>query len=533
MRKNITLKNKIVIFNILVTLICVIVTVIYMAQLRFSWLRQDMEENLMSISKIISKCPLVKESLKSGKPSDELQDYIKDVVNISRNIDTIVIMDTNGTTYANSDIEDKLKSNKSRNIGELAAKNNKDNIQDNIQSFGKLIISFVTIKDEKENPIGFVASTLLMKHIEKSRYEVIMVLFLVILSGLLIGNVGALIISKSIKDSLLGYEAEQISKLFLQKQEVIDALEDGMIAIDEEMNVTFLNEVSKKILNKEKEDMIGKSINNIIPNIDVYLNLKDEKAIYNKELNIASTIVFVNKISIKEGNNFVGSILILKDKTEITKLAEEITGVKQVVEALRANNHEFSNKLHVILGLIQINELDEAKKYILNQTKVYQNKISIVMKKIHEPTIAALILGKISRAKEMGVNLVIDEDSYLNKDNKNISSHFLVTVIGNLLENAIESTSIWDDKEKIVKILIRDEDNKLIIKIEDRGGGIEEKNRQYIYNRGFSTKGDERGRGLYLVKEAVENVKGSINYFTEVGLGSGFTVVIPKEELDD
>ena len=533
MKKNFTLKNKIVILNILVTLICVIVTVIYMAQLRFSWFRQDMEESLMSISQIISKSPLVKESLKRGRTSDELQDYIKDVVNISKNIDTIVIMDTNGTTYANSDIKDKVKFNKSTQIGELAAKNNKDNIQDSIQSFGKLIISFVTIKDEKENPIGFVASTLLMKHIEKSRCEVIIVLFLVILSGLLIGNVGALIISKSIKESLLGYEAEQISKLFLKKQEVIDALEDGLIAVDEEMNINFLNETSKKILNKEDEDIIGRNIIEIIPNLHLYLNLNDKKALYNKELNIGDTIVFVNKIPIKEGNNFVGLVIILKDKTEITKLAEEITGVKQVVEALRANNHEFSNKLHVILGLIQINELDKVKKYILNQTKVYQKEISIVINKIHEPTIAALILGKISRAKEMGVNLLINEDSYLNKDNKNITSHFLVTVIGNLLENAIEATSICDNKEKIVRILIKDNVDKLIIKIEDSGGGIEKEDGKYIYNRGFSTKGDGRGTGLYLVREAVENIKGSIDFSTKIGLGSEFIVVIPKEELDD
>ena len=189
-----------------------------------------------------------------------------------------------------------------------------------------------------------------------------------------------------------------------------------------------------KFLAWDKEDkvIIGKGINEVIPNMCIQSRLKDEKSVYNKELNIGDTIALVNKIPIKEENDFVGLVIILKDKTEITKLAEEITGVKQVVEALRANNHEFSNKLHVILGLIQINELDKAKKYILNQTKIYQKEISIVMNKIHEPTVAALMLGKISRAKEMGVNLIIDENSDLSKDNKNISGHFLVMVIGNL-----------------------------------------------------------------------------------------------------
>ncbi|MBV1818968.1 ATP-binding protein [Clostridium cochlearium] len=524
MKKDITLKKKIIIFNIVITLVCLIVTVIYMVQLRLSWLRQDMEENLMSVSKIISKSPLVKGSLQQHKTTKQLQEYIKDIVIISRNIDNIVIMDLNGTTYAKSNMEGKLNFIDNANMGELAIKKNKDDIKDNIQSFGKVIISFVVVKDEKEDPIGFVISTLKIKHIEKSKYEVAMVLFLVILSGLLIGTVGALIISRSIKDSLLGYDAEQISKLFLQKQEVIDTLEDGIIAVDKDMNINFLNKSAKNILNKDDKEIIGYNISDIIPNINKEIG-------YNKELHIEDTIALVNKIPIMEGENFVGLVIILKDKTEVTKLAEEITGVRQVVEALRANNHEFSNKLHVILGLIQINELDKAKKYILNQTKVYQKKISIVMNRIHEPTIAALMLGKISRAKEMGVNLIIDENSNLGKDNKNISAHFLVTVIGNLLENAIEAVSICDSDEKIVKIFIKDEKHKIIIEIEDTGGGIEEKYRQYIFNRGFSTKGEGRGRGLHIVKESVENLNGNIELSTNIGLGSKFIVLVPKEDL--
>ena len=148
MRKDFTLKKKIVILNIGVTLVCLIVTVIYMAQLRLSWLRQDMEENLMSISKIVAQSPLVKLSLEEGEPKEELQEYIKNIVNISRNIDNIVIMDLNGITYANSHIEGEIKITKKTNIEEHAAKNNKDSIKDSIQSFGKLIVSFVTIKDK-------------------------------------------------------------------------------------------------------------------------------------------------------------------------------------------------------------------------------------------------------------------------------------------------------------------------------------------------------------------------------------------------
>ncbi|WP_097027511.1 ATP-binding protein [Clostridium peptidivorans] len=530
-RVRVKLRTKISALNISVVVISLVITIVLIYQMRMSWITKEAEINLMNISKIISKSPFIIDGLKNKKDSDEMQSYVKDIVKSGKDVDSISIVDLNGNTYANSDFE-KMYDTSVQGISELASIQNKEILEDKVESFGKLIISFVVIRDDKKDPIGFIMAKVLTNNIEIAKYEIVITLILVILSGLLIGSVGSLIISKSVKESLLGYEAEQISKLFIQKQEVLDSLDDGIIAVDENFKVTFYNKGALNIL-KIDEDIIGEKIINIISNSNLYQVFKDGEPQYNKEMIINNTIVVTNRIPIKSKEKVIGAVAIFRDKTEVTRLAEEVTGVRQVVEALRANNHEFMNKLHVILGLIQIGETDEAKKYIIKQTKEQQQKVSLVMNKIEDSTIAALILGKISRAKEMGVELYIDSNSNLKKRKGRINSHALVTIIGNLLENAIEAVSISDKEKKEVNILIKEDSFCILIDVKDTGTGISKENLSNVFNNGFSTKGENRGKGLVLLNQIVENLNGKVEVFSNVNEGCRFKVCITKEEKDD
>lgn len=525
----IKLRTKITLLNIIVVFIALIITVIFMFQLRMSWVRKDAEINLMNISKIVSKSPLVLKSLKNKSNKEEVQAYIKNVINSAKNIDSIIVSDLNGNSYGNSEIQSILVGI-DRDIASEVAIKNEDNLREMIQSFGKLIICFVPIRDENNVPIGFVVSKVITTNLEIARYEIVIVLLMLILSGLLIGSVGSLIISKSVKSSLLGYEPEQISKLFIQKQEILDTLEEGIIAVDENLKITFYNTAAVNILKIKEKEILGEDIIKIIPNSNLPKVFINGKAYYNKEMVIRDTVILTNRIPIKKKDKIIGAVTIFRDKTELTRLAEEVTGVRQVVEALRANNHEFMNKLHVILGLIQIGELEEAKKYILNQTKIQQQKVSLVMNKIEDTTIAALILGKISRAKEMGVELIINPNSNIKKRRGRINSNVLVTIMGNLLENAMEAVSVSEKDEKSVEAFIGENEKEILVKVKDTGDGINKGNISLIFNKGFSTKGDNRGTGLALLKDVVENLEGRVEVFSKEENGTEFIVSIPKEE---
>src|SRR5690606_28961832 len=118
-------------------------------------------------------------------------------------------------------------------------------------------------------------------------------------------------------------------------------------------------------------------------------------------------------------------------------LAEELTGVKSLVDALRAQNHEYMNKLHSIAGLIQLERTEEALRVMIDETSDEQNLIQFLRDKMTDYSVSGLLLGKRSRARELGVNLHIDKESYLTEITEGFNSGDLVTIIGNLLDNAM------------------------------------------------------------------------------------------------
>jgi sensor histidine kinase regulating citrate/malate metabolism len=203
------------------------------------------------------------------------------------------------------------------------------------------------------------------------------------------------------------------------------------------------------------------------------------------------------------------------------------------VEALRANNHEFLNKLHVILGLIQLNKLDEAKKFIAHVTERQQHVLSHVMKNIKDTAVAALILGKISRAKELGIELRISEDSFLEMTKGKITGSSIVTIIGNLIENAMDSFNTSNKEIKEIRLTVREDDNTIFLRVEDNGEGIKKDNLNSIFLPGFSTKEGNRGRGLPKIKRIIENLGGNIEVASEEKIGTTFEVTLTKEGSND
>ena len=196
---------------------------------------------------------------------------------------------------------------------------------------------------------------------------------------------------------------------------------------------------------------------------------------------------------------------------------------------MRANNHDFTNKLHVILGLIQMEMYDEATSYIQNITMVQRETISKVMNCINEPAIAALLIGKIARASELNVKFVLREGCYYSSADISLPSEVLVTVIGNLIENAFESMNDMNyDGQKELLFGMYSKPGALLITADDTGSGISDSNIGRIFENGFSTKGSGRGTGLYQVKNLIEAAGGKINVESQEGIGTSFTVSFKK-----
>ena len=214
-----------------------------------------------------------------------------------------------------------------------------------------------------------------------------------------------------------------------------------------------------------------------------------------------------------------------KIKKEFLAFTEDFEGTKFLVDSMRANNHDFTNKLHVILGLIQIGQYDKAVSYIQNISIIQRETISKVMNSIENPSFAALIVGKIARSSECNVKFILNEGSRLKNEDISIPSEALVTITGNLIDNALDSMNNDTSKnEKELSLGIYTRPGELLIIVKDTGTGIPEEIKEKIFENGFSTKGEGRGIGLYHTKQLVSSLGGTITVESQVGTGTCFMV---------
>ena len=214
-----------------------------------------------------------------------------------------------------------------------------------------------------------------------------------------------------------------------------------------------------------------------------------------------------------------------KIKKEFLAFTEDFEGTKFLVDSMRANNHDFTNKLHVILGLIQIGQYNKAVSYIQNISIIQRETISKVMNSIENPSFAALIVGKIARSSECNVKFILNEGSRLKNEDISIPSEALVTITGNLIDNALDSMNKDTSKnEKELSLGIYTRPGELLIIVKDTGTGIPEDIKEKIFENGFSTKGPGRGIGLYHTKQLVSSLGGTITVESQVGTGTCFMV---------
>lgn len=221
----------------------------------------------------------------------------------------------------------------------------------------------------------------------------------------------------------------------------------------------------------------------------------------------------------------ISGVFSRKIKKEFLAFTEDFEGTKFLVDSMRANNHDFTNKLHVILGLIQIGQYEKAVSYIQNISIIQRETISKVMNSIENPSFAALIVGKIARASECNVRFVLNEGTSFKNEHISVPSEALVTITGNLIDNALDSMNMDTSKnEKELSLGIYTRPDELLIIVKDTGTGIPDDIKEKIFENGFSTKGEGRGIGLYHTRQLINSLGGTITVESLVGTGTCFMV---------
>ena len=399
--------------------------------------------------------------------------------------------------------------------------------------------AYSALYSETGEYLGFIMVIILTEHVNENITKIITTYAILAVVAIVIELFITSRISKSIKNSLLGYEPDTISAMYLVRDNILESLKEGVIAVDKNGNILFTNNSAVKMLDKGSTatEFIGKNIEQIKNGnvIKTVLN-GTEKEFGIQGQRMDGTDVIIDRIPIKHEEDPIDTICILHDRAEYTKLMEDLAGTRYLVDSMRANNHDFTNKLHVILGLIQMEMYDQATSYIENITMVQRASISKIMNCISEPALAALLIGKTARAAELNVKFTLRDGSHFSNTDMHIPTEVLITVIGNLIENAFESMNAKEpnpsNPNELIIGLFSKEDS-ILITVDDTGLGISEENKQRIFENGFSTKGENRGTGLYQVKTMVENLGGLITVDSQENVGTSFFVYFSKEKKEN
>lgn len=482
------------------------------------------DRNLQNVATAIARSPILTESHTTTENDTLiLQEYLDSLKETLDDIDVISIVDSNhvrvyhsthslmGTTYNGTIPKFEKPSEDYYTVDETGPS-------------GSQRRAYAAIYDENGEYVGFVMAIMLMKNIKLENLQMFSIFLLITIVAILIELILSAELSEKIKTSLMGYEPDVFTTMYKLRDSILETLDEGILAVNKNGIIEFANQAAIRMLkSNDNSDWIGKNIE-IIGDSILSATMKHGKREFH--VNISKDDIILDQVPVLENEQLVGSIAILHNRAEYTKLMEDLSGTRYLVDSMRANNHDFTNKLHVILGLIQMEMYDQATAYIQNITMVQRKNISNIMNAIQDPAIAALLIGKLARASELNVKFILREGSYYSSADLHLPSEMLITVIGNLLNNAFEAMNeehpFENQKELMFGIYSRP--SAVLITVDDTGTGISTTDIPHIFENGYSTKGEGRGTGLYQVKTMVENFGGTITVESQKGIGTSFSI---------
>lgn len=501
--------------------------------------RRALDNSLLNSASILSRVPLVAEVLDGSSSREELAAFLNDTTSHVSDIDLILVADTENRIYYAPDSV-FLGTHYTGTAQNAVLTGASPYTSNETGPMGSDHSAYAAVRDDSGALLGFVVVGVYVRSMAVLTFQTILRFAGIGLLSAALGSLLANQLSRRIKASLMGYEPDAFARRFHQREDILDALEEGVLAIDREETIIFLNTAAAQMLSLDEEGVVGKSLHTVYPRSTLDRVLRTGKPEYNVSMSSLKDVrVLSDRLPLYEDGRLTGAVGIFRNRTEVTRLADDLTGVRHMVDAMRAYTHEFMNKLHVILGLLQIGEPEKAQQYIMDTKRTQQEAVSRIMHQIGEPSVAALLVGKTSRAGELGIRLTLDRESFLPEGSPWLPPDAYVTILGNLIENAIEGLNQSPRDSKEITVSIRESEASLLLCVEDTGPGIPAEIQSHLFERGRSTKGRGRGTGLSLVQEVVSAYHGEIRVESESGIGTSFFITFrrddpaaPEEESD-
>ncbi|MCQ5365182.1 sensor histidine kinase [Anoxybacillus salavatliensis] len=519
--KKISVRWKILMLSMVIVLVSIAVgsaiVISHVIQLK----EQSLRERSLLIARTVAQIPEVKKHVQRKEGWQTIQPIVENIRTIYH-ANYIVVMNMERVRFAHPSYE-KLGTI-SYGEDEIEAFTEHTYTSKARGDLGISVRAFTPIMNENHQQVGVVVVGHLLPSIKESlkdfKREIIWTLIITISCGV----VGSLLLANHLKKEMFELEPHELTRLLVERTATFHAMYEGVIAIDKKERITIFNEKAKQMMGVDGE-VIGMCIREVIPDTRLPEVLYSKKAVYHQEIIVGNRLIVSNRIPIEVNGDIVGAVAIFQDRTEVAKMAEELTGVRAFIEALRVQNHEYMNKLHTIAGLIQLGKTSEALAYVFEEKEEQESLMYFLRTRIRDESVAGLLLSKVSRAKEIGVSFIIDRSSMLLSFPPRLDRHDFVILLGNLIENAFDACLATEREEKFVELWIGEQEDGWTIVIEDNGIGMKEEEKKRIFDYGYTTKdGSHQGIGMHLIYNILKKSDGDMKLETSWQIGT--TIVI-------
>jgi sensor histidine kinase regulating citrate/malate metabolism len=388
-------------------------------------------------------------------------------------------------------------------------------------TLGPSIRAIAPVRSPSGKIVGLVSAGITQRTLAEHWRSQWLPIAALVAGALAIALVGVWAIRRRLLRQTHGLRPDELRVMYEHHDAILHSVSEGLIVIDRD-GVALVNDEARRLLalppgSVDRSDL-PEFLRQYAPGARDEVWLTDDR------------VLVVNRSPVAGARSTDSEVVTIRDRTELQGALGELNSMKVLTESLRSQAHEAANKLHTIVTQVEMGRADDAVKFATTELELSQRLVDRLSEAVGEPALVALLLGKTAQADERGVALTVTEDTQLPSDADALllTPHEMVTVVGNLVDNAVDAC---DRDDPWVEVTVRQDDHNdgaLLIRVTDSGPGMDPTTFQRAMQRGYSTKGDsaDHGLGLALVAQVVKRHHGTLT--ADVTYGSTVTVTVPR-----
>ncbi|SPF05765.1 sensor histidine kinase [Streptomyces sp. MA5143a] len=491
----------------------------------------------LAVAAAVADAPSVRAAIHTDDPTARLQPYATEVQRHA-GVDFVTIMTPDGIRWTHP-VPERIGQ---RFVGHIEKAQRGGTFTETYTGTLGPSVRAVTPIKEDGRVVGLVSAGIKVQAISDRVQGQVTALFGVAAGALALGGVGTYIVNARLRRHTHNMNAAELSNMHDYHQAALHAVREGLLMLDGQYRVALINDGARELLGVT-EDVIGRSVADLGLPAPLTGALLSSEPRVDEVLLTAERVLVVNTSPVSGGQRR-GTVVTLRDVTELQSVMGELNSERGFTQALRSQAHEAANRLHTVVSLIELGRSDEAIDFATAELELAQALTDQVVAAVTEPVLAALLLGKTAQANERGVELVVSQDSRMDDGllPESLPARDLVTVLGNLIDNAVDAAQGTTGARVTVTAYTDEAEGPadgpddpargpvLVLRVSDTGAGVDPAYRDSVFERGFTTKPSGpggRGLGLALVRQTARRHGGTLTVAEAPGGGAEFEVRLP------